>query len=341
MTNTGKLLIIGMLVIDAGVAGYLLFPKDEERAPTASGVVVGSIDDASQDARRGSAQVTGGSVMPEVPAKPAAPVAPVTPVTPMRAPENVTMAPPSAPPQAEAQTGPQTGGLPTPSAQSAQSFGGSVPQQPGPSSAGPVAQQPVQSSAGAMPQQPATGSVALSSSLPAAGPVVQQPAPSSANAVVPTPSAPATAAVTAIAPAPSVAPDSSQVATGRIDSAAQLAAQAKPKTQPAAQQKAQPKPGPRIDRTQQPRRYAAEPHPNGSNPVAALLTDQLVRESSKPDPSLPMPSGISVPSLETQAPVGRSSNPVASAMTEQLVRESSKVAPIQRQPMQQPPILQH
>jgi hypothetical protein len=153
----------------------------------------------------------------------------------------------------------------------------------------------------------------------------------------------------ALAPAPAVAPDSSQVVTGRIDNAAPPAAQAKSKAQSTAQQKAQPKPGPRIDKAQ-PRRYAAAPRPNGSNPLAASLTDQLVRESSKPDPSLPMPSGISVPNLNAQTPQtppGRGSmNPVASAMTEQLVKESSKVAPIQQPrvpqpPMQEPPILKH
>jgi hypothetical protein len=125
------------------------------------------------------------------------------------------------------------------------------------------------------------------------------------------------------------------VATGRIDNTAPATAQPAPKAQSTAQQKAQSKPGPRIEKAQA-RRYAAAPHPSGSNPVAALLTDELVRESSKPDPSLPMPSGVSVPSLETQTPPGRRSNPVASAMTDQLVRESSRVAPVQ-----QPPIFKH
>ncbi|WP_233834455.1 hypothetical protein [Paraburkholderia sp. ZP32-5] len=327
MTNTGKLLIIGLLVIDAGVAGYLLFPKDDERAPTASGVVVGSIDEAAQGERSGSVRVAGGSVIPEVPSKPAVPAAPVNPA------DKVAMAP-SAPPSATPQAGAQMGGLP---AQSAQSFGSSGSQQPGQSPAGLVPQQAMQPVAGAIPQQPMQ---------PSLGAVSPQPTQSAANSAAPTPSAPAAPTVTALVPAPSVAPNSGQIATGRIDTTVQPAAQAKPKAQSTAQQKAQPKPGPRIDKT---RRYAATPHPGGSNPVAASLTDQLVRESSKPDPSLPMPSGTSLPSIQTQTPPGRGSmNPVASAMTEQLVRESSKVAPIQQAPVpqppmqqQQPPILKH
>jgi hypothetical protein len=284
--------IFGLLVIDAGVAGYLLFPKDDQRAPTASDVVVGSIDDAAQDSRSGSARVAGGVVMPEVPAKPAvsaAPAAPVNPVAPMSAADKVAMAPPSPLPQAGAQAGTQVGSLPP---SSGQTSGGLVPLQPGQSSANSVA---------AMPSAPAT--------------------------------------TTAVAPAPSVAPDSSQVATGRIDNAAQPAAQPKPKpkARSTAQQKAQPKPGPRIGKAQA-RRYAAAPHPNGSNPVASMLTDQLVKESARPDPSLPTPAGIRVPS--TQTPPGRGSNPVASAMTDQLVKESSRVAPMQQPTVQQPPIQQ-
>jgi hypothetical protein len=49
------------------------------------------------------------------------------------------------------------------------------------------------------------------------------------------------------------------------------------------------------------------------------MTAQLVKESAKPDPSLPLPPPTH------SGPTGRSSNPVAAAMTDQLVRESSKV----------------
>ncbi|MFT4065739.1 hypothetical protein [Paraburkholderia sp.] len=260
MTNTGKVLVIGLLVIDAGVAGYLLFPKDEQRAPTATGVVVGSVDDpAPPDSPGGSARATGGVVMPEVPAKPAlppAPAAPVNPVTPPGAADKLAMAPPS----------------------------------------------------------PA---------LPAADSVPPQPAPPAVDSTAPTSPAPAPTTATAVAPARSVAPDSGQVAAGRIANAAPPAAHA------AASAHTKPQPGPRRIEQAQAHRRAGQ-HPNGSNPVAALLTDQLVRESAKPDPSLPMPSGIGVQSMQT--PPGQGSNPVASAMTDQLVRESSRVAPMQQSP---------
>ncbi|TFE40733.1 hypothetical protein E2553_28875 [Paraburkholderia dipogonis] len=68
---------------------------------------------------------------------------------------------------------------------------------------------------------------------------------------------------------------------------------------------------------------------HGSNAVAAAMTEQLVRESSKPDPSLPMP-----PSTQT-APASqdhRGSNPVAAAMTQELVRESVRVGPASQAP---------
>jgi hypothetical protein len=62
---------------------------------------------------------------------------------------------------------------------------------------------------------------------------------------------------------------------------------------------------------------------HGSNAVAAAMTEQLVRESSKPDPSLPMP-----PPVQSAPPASqdhRGSNPVAAAMTQELVRESARV----------------
>jgi hypothetical protein len=68
---------------------------------------------------------------------------------------------------------------------------------------------------------------------------------------------------------------------------------------------------------------------HGSNAVAAAMTEQLVRESSKPDPSLPLP-----PSTQT-APASqdhRGSNPVAAAMTQELVRESIRVGPASQAP---------
>jgi hypothetical protein len=67
----------------------------------------------------------------------------------------------------------------------------------------------------------------------------------------------------------------------------------------------------------------------GSNPVAAAMTDQLVRESAKLDPSLPPPDmSAARAAMDQRNPKPRTgSNPVAAAMTDQLVRESSKLDP--------------
>ncbi|WP_345816096.1 hypothetical protein AAGS40_17800 [Paraburkholderia sp. PREW-6R] len=63
-------------------------------------------------------------------------------------------------------------------------------------------------------------------------------------------------------------------------------------------------------------------HRHSVNPVAAAMTDQLVKESAQLDPNLPPPD----PSLRV-VPTRRSSNPVADAMTDQLVRQSSRLDP--------------
>ncbi|MBN3806702.1 hypothetical protein GXB81_27175 [Paraburkholderia sp. Ac-20336] len=331
MTNTGKLLIVGLLLIDAGIAGYLLFPKDDKQLEVA-GTVTGSPDnDAALDSQGGSSRVTGGSVLPALSADGAAGKA---------------------------------GQLP----RSQQSAGGALPAQ---------------------------------------------------NVVPAAPAAPAPAPALAAAPAPSAAPDAGQIVTGRIDSAvpaapvapapaqppvsaraqAQPLMQPQPQPQPLPQAQAQPQPRPRpaqrveqaqVRRYDVPRANGANPYSNaipnanegtnavsaaltqqlvresarpdpslpipsgagappqppmptmpqmpmptgrGSNPVASAMTDQLVRESAKPDPSLPMPSGVSVP-LQPQMPASRSTNPAASAMTDRLVRESSNVTPTQQAPSQ-------
>ncbi|WP_240975491.1 hypothetical protein [Paraburkholderia aromaticivorans] len=68
---------------------------------------------------------------------------------------------------------------------------------------------------------------------------------------------------------------------------------------------------------------------HGSNAVAAAMTEQLVRESSKPDPSLPIPpSTQAAPASQDH----RGSNPVAAAMTQELVRESVRVGPASQAP---------
>jgi hypothetical protein len=68
---------------------------------------------------------------------------------------------------------------------------------------------------------------------------------------------------------------------------------------------------------------------HGSNAVAAAMTEQLVRESSRPDPSLPMPPSVqAAPASQDH----RGSNPVAAAMTQELVRESARVGPASQAP---------
>ncbi|MBC8748658.1 hypothetical protein [Paraburkholderia podalyriae] len=269
MTNTGKMMIVGLLVVDAGVAGYLLYPRDDQ-APAVTGAVTRSVTGAVESQpQTGTSRAAGASVMPAQPVSPPAPRSDIA--------NNAVIAPQSALPQTE----------------------------------------------------------------------------SAAPAPVPA-QAPAQAATQAPAPAPSVTPDSTQTSSGRIDNAAPsavnpaTAARARSKPQSYAEQKAQPRPqyGPRLDQTQARRRD--DTHPNGANPVAAMLTDQLVKESAKPDPSLPMPSGITVPMSSgndtgagagPRPGTGRGTNPVGSAMTDELVRESSKVTPTQ--PAAEPPIIKH
>ncbi|EIF33236.1 hypothetical protein BCh11DRAFT_01001 [Burkholderia sp. Ch1-1] len=68
---------------------------------------------------------------------------------------------------------------------------------------------------------------------------------------------------------------------------------------------------------------------HGSNAVAAAMTEQLVRESSKPDPSLPLPPPIqAAPGSQDHG----GSNPVAAAITQELVRESARVNPAPQTP---------
>lgn len=205
MTNTGKMLIVGLLVIDAGIAGYLLFPK-EQRPPAVTGAVTGSASTkATDDSQAGDTHVAAGSVIRATPS----------------------------------------------------SDGG--------------------------------------------------------NAKL--------AAVAPAAPVVKVAPDANQATS-------QAANESRPATrttiastdvQPPVHTKS--KPSVRAEQVRE--RKRDEPHRGGSDEVSAALTAQLVKESAKPDPSLPLPPGSSNGSGSGSS--GRSSNPVASAMTDQLVRESSKV----------------
>jgi hypothetical protein len=255
MTNTGKVLIIGLLVIDAGVAGYLLFPK-EDRPPAVTGTVTGSGSSAAavDDSRVGQTRMAAGAVArttpddsgaeklaalkPVAPAAPAVPVAPVAPV--------VSIAPAS-------------------------------------------------TTAGAV--------TATTTMAPAAA------TPPPAPAITTAPAAPAVATASNVPPAAPQAATGSRPATRTAIAATGVQKSARTKSKPTV-----------LHAEQTRGRKPDDQHRGGSKQVSAALTAQLVKESAKPDPSLPLP-----PAGSGLGPGGRSSNPVASAMTDQLVRESSKV----------------
>lgn len=217
MTNTGKVLIIGLLVVDLGVAAYLLFPKDE-RAPAVTGTVTSSaITAAAGGSRASETHVVAGSVVPATP-----PVggtdtrAVVTPRSP------TTSVAPAAPAPAVAALAPDAGRTVTHAAN------------------------------GAQPANRAVASVEVEPSAHAMSKPVMQ--------------------------------------AERVNG-----------------------------------RKHVESHRSGSNDVAAALTAQLVKESAKPDPSLPLPPNSDYGLGNGGGSTGKGTNPVASAMTDQLVRESSKV----------------
>jgi hypothetical protein len=93
------------------------------------------------------------------------------------------------------------------------------------------------------------------------------------------------------------------------------------------QQPAPAKPKPVVQADQTHAHKHDDPRRNSSNQISAALTAELVKESSKPDPSLPLPPNSGMGSLSDSGPTGGSPNSVASAMTDQLVRESSRVNP--------------
>jgi hypothetical protein len=255
MTNIGKVLIIGLLVVDLGVAGYLLFPKDDERPPATTGAVTDIADAltaAKVDSRAGESHVVAGIVAPTKPS--------------VGGSEQLAMAPPSRPVTV-------------------------APVAP-PAPAAPVA-------------QPAP----VTPTVPAAS--VAQPAPVAPAAPVaqPAPVAPAAPTVTVATDAGRTAAPAANRAGARPANGA--VASGKVKVQP---QTAQAKSKPVVRTAQTRAQKREESRRNGANSVSAAMTAQLVKESAKPDPSLPLPP-----------PTGRSSNPVAAAMTDQLVRESSKV----------------
>lgn len=161
--------------------------------------------------------------------------------------------------------------------------------------------------------------------------VVANVAPQVAN-VAPEP-APAARGVT---PAPR--PDAQPQATAPAPAPVQAQAPVQP--QPQSQPQPQPAYTAQSKVSKQPLYARAAPvprdeharddlHRSGSNPVAAAMTDQLVRESAKLDPALPPPLPGDLDGLRH-----RRLDPVGAAMTDQLVRESARVGPAPQQPAQ-------
>jgi hypothetical protein len=77
-------------------------------------------------------------------------------------------------------------------------------------------------------------------------------------------------------------------------------------------------------------------HSAGANPVAAAMTEALVRQSAQLDPSLPPPDMSKTVSLHDSSDSSSrgGANPVAAAMTEQLVRQSTRFNPPVHTPSQ-------
>ena len=218
MTNTGKVLIIGLLVIDLGVGGYLLFPKDDERPPAATGAVVSETD-----------------VAPSL-------------------------------------------GLP---ASAARMASGSV--------------------IGATPSAGAADQPALAASVPFVS-------------MAPPELAPRVAAPPVVAAAPHSTRGTPRVAdkppaTSRAPASAEARRDARAKSKPV--QLAEQGRGRKQDDS-----HRRESKPTSkSKSVSTTMTARLVKESARPDPSLPLPPSSA-----------HGSHPVAAAMTDQLVRESSRVS---------------
>ncbi|MBT2793994.1 hypothetical protein [Paraburkholderia strydomiana] len=166
---------------------------------------------------------------------------------------------------------------------------------------------------------------------------------------------PAPAAPMSTAPAATAAPAATvaNIPAAEMQPQAQVAQPVQPQTQQAQQTQVQPQPQSQPQQQPQPQRYSARSKAtqhaddarshedlrrHGSSDVGALMTELLVRESAKLDPSLPPPASPTPPpsSVTDREPINRrNSNPVAAAMTDQLVKESARVTPAsgaQRQP---------
>jgi len=276
MTNTGKTLIVGLVLADLVICAYLLYPREEKKSAAAPEAVLSAPD--SGTSRPAETHVIAGSIV-----RPASP-------------DMTAAAHPNAN-TSSAQSGTKTS---------------RVDVRP-PSAAPAVAMQPAAPVTPAVPTAPINGLA----NAPAADIQTQAQLPQ-------------------VSQAPQVAqPVQALPPAQQPQVQAQMQAQVQAPQQPHAQQPSQ-APSQRSYARSRASQHAedARAHEDlrrrGSSDVGAMMTELLVRESAKLDPSLPPPPPTDPVDLNR-----RSTNPVAAAMTDQLVKESARVAPasgVQRQP---------
>jgi hypothetical protein len=199
-----------------------------------------------------------------------------------------------------------------------------------------------------------TGAISKNAAV-AQQPVVPAPAPAPAK-VVPAPSAPAPQVAEQPKPSqPQVTPQPQAQAEQQLPAqpkpqpqlAQKLQAQPQAQAQQQAQQQVQPKQAPstavasvntsttKVSPTPRAQRGRDDLQRRAMVTQGSTAeTDELVRESAKLDPSLPLPdssvraySNTSPPPAPTRSPDTRASNQSSAALTDRLVRESSRPDP--------------
>ncbi|WP_027214897.1 hypothetical protein [Burkholderia sp. WSM2232] len=267
MTNTGKTLIVGLVLADLVICAYLLYPREEKKSAAAPEAVLSAPD--GSNSRPAENHVIAGSI-----------VRPTSPDMAAAANPNANTS--------SAQSGTKTS---------------RVDVRP-PSAAPAVATQPAMPVAPAVPAAPVNGLA----NAPAADMQTQTQLPQ-------------------VSHVPQVAqPVQSVQPAQQPQVQAQAQAQQQPSQPPSQRSYARS----RASQHAEDSRGHEDLRRRGSSDVGAMMTELLVRESAKLDPSLPPPPPTDPVDLSR-----RSTNPVAAAMTDQLVKESARVAPasgVQKQP---------
>jgi len=274
MTNTGKTLIVGLVLADLVICAYLLYPREEKKSAAAPEAVLSAPD--SGNSRPAENHVIAGSI--------------VRPTSP----DMAAVANPNA------NTGSPQSGTTT----------SRVDVRP-PSAAPAIATQSAMPVAPAVPTVPAAPINGLANA-PGADMQTQAQLPQISQ----TPQV--------VQP---VQPAQQQL---QAPTQAQMQAQQQPRAQQPSQAQSQRSYArSRASQHADDSRGHEDLRRRGSSDVGAMMTELLVRESAKLDPSLPPPPPTDPVDLNR-----RSTNPVAAAMTDQLVKESARVAPasgLQRQ----------